>query len=143
MRRGSQTSQRRIATYNKKAISIEKSVSHPRATRTYIQYTSAHVHTCTRVDRYNSVAIAVFVDVRARDCQESQEESGNEKRAWLGSYVRHVWVLDYIYIPTPLPYPTEPRGPMRQYVPIIFPPRTLSLTRSLARSRSSSTIVYR
>lgn len=71
--------------------------------------------------------------VRARSCQESQEET-NEKwaseRAGLGSYVRHVWVLDYIYIPMPA-IDGEPRGPMRQYVPIIL---LLVLFHSLARS---------
>lgn len=52
------------------------------------------------------------VDVRARDCQESQEERlAKSERPKLGSYVRHVWVLDYIYIPMPSPvHPVNPGG---------------------------------
>lgn len=58
--------------------------------------THTYSHACTI-----SHAIVACVDVRARDCQESQEETNEKRAAGLGSYVRHVWVLDYIYIPMP------------------------------------------
>lgn len=75
-------------------MDIGKSTTHL-VPRTHI-YTHTHRVTCT-----SSHAIAASVDVRAHDCQESQEETNEKRAAGLGSYVRHVWVLDYIYIPMP------------------------------------------
>lgn len=67
----------------------------PHATHAYM-YTHAQSYVCT-----SSYAIAASIDIRARDCRESQEETNEKRTAGLGSYVRHVWVLDYIYIPIP------------------------------------------
>lgn len=97
-------------------------------TYTYIRTQS---HVCT-----SSHAIAASVDVRARDCQESQEET-NEKRtvgarqlctSRLGSGL-------HLYPHTSCLVLGEPRGPMRQYVPIIF---RLVLFHSLARSAKAA-----
>lgn len=79
------------------------------------------------------------------------QEGTSGRRTVLGSYVRHVWLLDYIYTPH---YGGEPRGPMRQYVPIIFhlappyarppaPVHRLRTVRLLAHGRATvSTLLF-
>jgi hypothetical protein len=76
----------------------------------------------------------MYVPAAAKSHKKRPAKS--ERASSLSSYVRHVWVLDYIYIPVSA-IAGEPKGPMRQYVPIIFP---LVLFRSLARliARGSS-----
>ena len=53
-------------------------------------------HACVCSESHLANAI---VAIRIRDYQESQEQTSEKRTAELGSYVRHVWVLDYIYIP--------------------------------------------
>ena len=64
-----------------------------------IHYSPRTTHACACSESHLAITIAAFVAIRIRDYQETQEQTSEKRTAELGSYVRHVWVLDYIYIP--------------------------------------------
>lgn len=71
----------------------------------------------------------------------TRRETSEKRAAELGSYVRHVWVLDYIYIPMPCPvYPGWTQGadaPIRAYNLPHVPFHSLVLDRDPSPSHPS------